>query len=151
MAHQNQLPQYHRGILCRNESTINEVPRVLLLQYTYLPEASHLLFLLIQVLRNYGCPHSGGNTRKIQPTVALCLSHVLQVFHKLDKLYLPSFQFLQAEILLFRSAHKNLLPEVSEEAALPVLELLHNPGSVQSELVLPSNAGARIPSHAVYS
>ena len=60
---------------------------------------------------------------KNQPIVALCLFHVLLVFHILDMLYLPNFQFLQVVILLFLLVHKNLLLEVSMEVGLLVLEL----------------------------
>ena len=149
MARQSQLLRCHIRILYRNVSIISEEPHVLHHRYTYQPEASRLLFLWKPMLLSYGYLHSARNTMKILPTEALCSSHVLPVFHKPDKLYLPSFRFLQVEIRLFLSVRKNLLPVMSMEADLPVPEPLHNPDSVQSGLVLPSNAGVRIPSHVI--
>lgn len=51
------------------------------------------------------------NTMKILPIEASYLSHALQVFHIPDMYNLPILQFLQAVILLFLSAHRNLRPE----------------------------------------
>ena len=88
---------------------------------------------------------------KIQPTAAWYLSHVLPVFHKQDRLYLPIHRFPQVEILLFLSVHKILHPAVSEEADPPVPVQRHIPDNVRSELVLPSISDGRIPSHAACS
>ena len=149
MARQNRLLRCRIRILYRNESTTGEEQHAPHHRCTCLPEASHLLFLWKPMLLSYGYLHSARNTMKTLPTEALCSSHVLPAFHKPDKLYLPSFRFPQVEILLFLSVHKNLLPATSMEADLPVPELLHNPDNVQSGLALPSNAGARIPSHVI--
>ena len=151
MVHQSLQLRCHAGILYRNESTEDAVPHALHHRYTYLPEASRPLFLWKPVLCHCDCPHNAGSTRKNQPTEAWYLSHVLRLFHKPDTCSLPTLRFRQAVTLQFLSVHKNLLPATSMEADLPVPELLHNPDNVQSGLALPSNAGARIPSHVICS
>ena len=79
--------------------------------YTYLPAASRLLFLWTLILYRFYCLHNARNTMKILPIEASYLSHALQVFHIPDMYNLPILQFLQAVILLFLSAHRNLRPE----------------------------------------
>ena len=101
MAHQNLQLRYHIRTWCRNESTEDEVLHVLLLRYTYLPEASHLLFLLIRVLYHCGYLRNAGNTMKILPTVALCLSLSLHQLHTEGTCSLPTHQLQQAGILQF--------------------------------------------------
>ena len=101
MARQSLRLRYHIRTWCRNVSTEGEVLHVLLLRYTYLQEASHLLFLLIPVLYHCGYLRNAGSTMKIQPTVALCLSLSLHQLRTEGTCSLPTHRLQPVEILLF--------------------------------------------------
>ena len=129
MAHQSRLPRYRTGILYRIWSTEGEVQHVLHHRYTYLPEASRLLFLWKQVLLNCGYLHNAGNTRRILPTVALCLSLSWNHFHKSDTCSLPTHRLQQVVTHLFLLARKNLPLADEVEVLLPVPEHFHTSDS----------------------
>ena len=110
-------------------NTEGEVLHVLHHRYTYLPEASHLLFLLIRVLYHCGYLRNAGSTMKIQPTVALCLSLSLHQLRTEGTCSLPTHRLQQAVIHQFLSAHR-ILPLADEvEVLLPVPEHFHTSDS----------------------
>ena len=59
-------------------------------RYTYQPADICLLFLWKPAPSHFCYLHNEGNTKKILPTAAWYLSHVLQVFHSTGRLCLPS-------------------------------------------------------------
>ena len=89
--------------------------------------------------------NNGGNTRKNQPTVAWYRFHVLQVFHKLDRLYSQIPEGLPVGIPHLESVHKILLQAISKAIGLLGLEQHHNVHSEQLELVPPITLTGKYP------
>ena len=139
----------HTGTYARNANTKGARLYAPYLRYTNRQATSIQAPLLRQARRYCEGPYNAGSASLTLPTEALCLFLSEPCLRSVDTLFLSSHTPLQAVIHRYLPVQMYLFQAVQAAVhfqELPPSRTYHN---VPAESVHPSNADARIPSHAV--